>query len=388
MRNMQTCSVADVDALVAVVGLPHSKAIKIARDVISCPGVHVPGRVDVVAVGGSVGGGLFVVVGVVVAVVAADRAVANLVTDLTHRARCTRGVRASLPLSAVAASLRRRASAATTTTLAASTALVAVAATASSLLVAAAASIVGAPTLLTASEVGGGPAIAERDLGVVLLVALLEGEEVGVDLVERDVVVARGEGGDEGIVVRAEAGQDVGDFLLFTQGLADGGQRVCQGLHLAEVVGGRSALLLGRAQLGTDLDDPSTGPGGKHPLQHKPRISCRGGAHDGREDFLGDGGEEATKHRLVAHEPGGVVRIGDLSCHRLIAGADDAGDGWGRRSDGPIDVAEEHVAPEMGDHLSAPWHEVGIVQPDGDGGGDRHGRCDGGGRRGHEPRGL
>jgi hypothetical protein len=43
------------------------------------------------------------------------------------------------------------------------------------------------------------------------------------------------------------------------------------------------------------------------------------------------------------------------------------------------------VAPEMSDHLSAPWHEVGIVQPDGDGGGDWHGRCDGGGRRGHEP---
>jgi hypothetical protein len=90
--------------------------------------------------------------------------------------------------------------------LAASTSLVAAAA--SALLVSAASSIVWTTTLLAPGEVGRRPASADDEVCVVLLVTLLEGEEVGVDLVERDVVVARGQGGHQRVVVRPKASQD------------------------------------------------------------------------------------------------------------------------------------------------------------------------------------
>jgi hypothetical protein len=70
------------------------------------------------------------------------------------------------------------------------------------MLVSAASSIVWAATLLVSGEVGRWPASADDEVGVVLLVALLKGEEVGVDLFEHDVIVAHGQRGHQRVVVQ------------------------------------------------------------------------------------------------------------------------------------------------------------------------------------------
>ena len=95
------------------------------------------------------------------------------------------------------------------------------------------------------------------------LVVLLNLCFVVVDVIQRDVM-ADGEGGDEAIIVGVESSEDVRNDLILTQGMADGGQRVRQCLHLAKVVGHRCSFLLGSRELSTDLDDPCMRPGGEH----------------------------------------------------------------------------------------------------------------------------
>ena len=376
MRYVQTCAIADVDALVAVVGLPHSKAIEISRDVICRPGVQVPGGVDIDVVAGmrKLCGGL-VVVGVIVAVEAPHGGVTSFVADLAHLACASWLVlSAGLTLSTVAAA-RGRCSTATTT--ASAPAATPTMSTASSVVLA------SLLTITTPSEVGSVVSGAELDLGVVLLMTLLEGEEVGVDLVQRDVVGARGEGGDERVVVRPKSREDVGDGLLLAQWLADGSQSVSQALHVAEVVSRCGALLLGGGELGADLDDPSLGAGGEHALQHKPRITCSGGSHDGGENLLGDGGEEPAQDRLVTDVPGGVLRIGDLGRDRIGALAGGLLDVDRRSLNGPIYMGKEvRVATKVGDHLRAPKHVVAMAESHGDRGGDGHRESGGGSRSG------
>ena len=177
----------------------------------------------------------------------------------------------ALAVATVATPLWWSAAAASTTAETATAASAVVATTTSSLLVPATSSGVGVPArpaMLTPGEVGRWSASAEDDIDVMLLVTLLKSKQMRVYLVQGDVVVARGEGGDQRVVVRPETGEDVGDCLLLAQGLPDGSKRVRQVLHIAEVVCRRRAFLLGGGELGTDLDDPSPRSGGKHALQN------------------------------------------------------------------------------------------------------------------------
>jgi hypothetical protein len=48
MSNLHTSSVGGVDLILTSILLPHGKLVKLPRDVICCPYVRVPRRVDVV----------------------------------------------------------------------------------------------------------------------------------------------------------------------------------------------------------------------------------------------------------------------------------------------------------------------------------------------------
>jgi hypothetical protein len=80
-----------------------------------------------------------------------------------------------------------------------------------------------------------------------------------------------------------------------------------------------------------------------------------GGAHDGREHFLRDGGEETAEHRLIADVPRRVFRIGHLAGDPVIAGGDDLLDEGRRGLSGAGDVAKEMgMVADVGDHLGSP----------------------------------
>ena len=103
--DLQTCSVADLEAIVAVVVLTHVETLSVAGDVVGCARIHVPVGFNLVRGDRVIGGVVFLLstVGVIEAAVAAEGDVADLVADLTDRARGT----AARSIASVVASLVR-----------------------------------------------------------------------------------------------------------------------------------------------------------------------------------------------------------------------------------------------------------------------------------------
>ena len=85
MGDMQTCAVADVHLLVAVVALADVQPIKITSDVIRRAAVHVPDRVGVVGGRGSVHRVLLTGEGMIEAAATAKSHMSWLAADLAGR---------------------------------------------------------------------------------------------------------------------------------------------------------------------------------------------------------------------------------------------------------------------------------------------------------------
>lgn len=218
---------------------------------------------------------LLAAIRVVEAALPAKGNVPNHVAYLADRARSASATRvATAPLAAASIAMASIAmvvaaiAAATTAVIAATTAAIATT-TASIVAVAAVATIASsiasasrvtaiATPLVAAGEVGIGTA-ADGVLGILDLVAMLVRQQVRVDLVKRQIILDA-KRGDEGVVVGAEPGEDVGDHLLLLRGLDGRDESVHQHLHVAEVIRSRDSFLLGRGELRSDLDDPRTRP--------------------------------------------------------------------------------------------------------------------------------
>jgi hypothetical protein len=95
MENMQTCVIADMHLLIAVVALADVEAVEVVGDVVGCPGIHVPGWVGVVGGCCSIGRVLLPSEGVIETAAAAYGDVPYLATNLTDRALVVVGVAAA-----------------------------------------------------------------------------------------------------------------------------------------------------------------------------------------------------------------------------------------------------------------------------------------------------
>ena len=223
----------------------------------------------------------------------------------------------------------------------------------------------GAVATTTAREVGGNTT-TKTVLGVVKVEAVIVGEEMAVHIIQGEDYLPTGERGQEAVIVGAKASKNVRDDLILMQWLADLSECVRQGLHMVEVICRRRPLLLGDDELHTRLDGTCSSPGGEHPLQDCPCFTQGRRVHDMRQDVVGDGVEDAAEDGLITDVPGGVVRVVDLLRLLCLALAAGGGDGLGGHDQGVVDVAEERVFPEVGEHLHFPGYEVFIAKPNGD----------------------
>jgi hypothetical protein len=245
VRNFQTCTVCNVDVVLPAVLLVDVEAVEVTGQVISGSRVEVPVVVDlVVAGGGGVAGAFntltFVVevavvlelVGVVETLAAAKGVMPILVADLALDAIATSTAASASIASAAATRLATRVTASSLSSTVATATAVSI--------------------LLARHGVPGREDLARRGL---LLDAELGAQEVGIERVEADRVIAGSQSGDEGLILLTKASEHIAKDLLVAERNADGCHGISQGLHLVEVARSGEVLLLQVRELEPDLHD-------------------------------------------------------------------------------------------------------------------------------------
>ena len=149
--------------------------------------------------------------------------------------------------------------------------------------------------------------------------------------------VTHAQGGGDGVVGGAEAGEDVIDKLIIADRRAGGGHSVGQGLHLVHVFRGRQIVLPQRLKLPPDVADIGAALGAEHGGDGCPHRMRRLAANELACNILIHGGEKKPLDALILNPPLVVLRVGDGS--GSVADADN--ECFGRCRLGAIEVSVE-----------------------------------------------
>lgn len=99
----------------------------------------------------------------------------------------------------------------------------------------------------------------------------LKREQLGVELIDIHRIAASNDGGDNGIELIIEPGEDVLNELFFFKAPACGGHLVAKCLHLADILCNTHVLLPSRCESETGVDYPCPRLRGEHALDLLPR---------------------------------------------------------------------------------------------------------------------
>ena len=171
------------------------------------------------------------------------------------------------------------------------------------------ATVVGAAVVVAGDILDRGSARMKLKTSRVVLATAFEGDGMGVEFSQGHDVDASRDGSDEGLVLAVEPGDEGGDDVLLAHGTARGGELICIGADLGEVVHHGEVALAEVHHVHLDLHHAGAAVRDVHLLEVRPDGTGGVEEVDLLKHIVGERGEQVAQDDLILTGPGSILRV-------------------------------------------------------------------------------